>query len=147
MTDNRQDTQAPGSSKDRGIGGNVRQKAVEAYDSARDGVGQVGTRASDAIDEAPLIALAGGIAAGALLAALLPRTRAETELLRPVGNRLTDTAKAAANAAKDAGSQRLRELGLTQEAGKEMLRSILNGAGDAAKASAQAAAGTVKKRD
>ena len=147
MSDNRQDTQAPGSSKDRGIGGNVRQKAVEAYDSARDGVGQVGTRASDAIDEAPLIALAGGIAAGALLAALLPRTRAETELLRPVGNRLTDTAKAAANAAKDAGSQRLRELGLTQEAGKDTLRSILTGAGDAAKASAQAAVGTVKKRD
>jgi hypothetical protein len=145
MTDNRQDTQ--GSSQDGGVAANVRQKAVEAYDSARDGVGQVGTRATDAIDDAPLIALAGGIAAGALLAALLPRTRAETDLLRPVGNRLSETARAAANAARDAGGQRLRELGLTPEAGKDTLKSILSGAGDAAKASAQAAVGTVKNRD
>jgi hypothetical protein len=148
MTDNRQGTQTQGSAgENRGIADNVRQKAVEAYDSARDGVGQAGTRASDAIDEAPLLALAGGIAAGALLAALLPRTRAETDLLRPVGNRLTDSAKAAANAAKDAGTQRLQELGLTREAGMDTLKSIVTGAGDAAKASAQAAVGTVKNRD
>jgi hypothetical protein len=148
MTDNRQDTQAQGSnSADNGIAGNVRQKAVEAYDSARGSVGQVGTKATDAIDEAPLIALAGGIAAGALLAALLPRTRAESDLLRPVGNRLTDTAKAAANAARDAGTQKLQELGLTREAGLDTLKSIVTGAGDAAKASAQAAVSTVKSRD
>jgi hypothetical protein len=146
MTDNREDTQRS-SGQDRGVAANVRQKAVEAYDSARDGVGQVGTRASDAIDEAPLLALAGGIAAGALLAALLPRTRTETDLLRPVGSRVSETAKAAASAAKDAGTQRLRELGLTPEAGKDTLKSIITGAGDAAKASAQAAVSTVKKRD
>ena len=45
-----------------------RQRAIEAYGSARG-------RASDTLNEAPLIALAGGIAAGALIAALLPRTR------------------------------------------------------------------------
>ena len=151
MTDNRQDTRAQGSSnqdgggQDRGgIADSVRQKAVEAYDNARDGVGQAGAKATDAIDEAPLIALAGGIAAGALLAALLPRTRAESELLRPVGNRLSDTARAAASAAKDAGSQKLQELGLTREAGMDTLKSIVTGASDAAKASAQAAMGTVK---
>lgn len=148
MTDNRQDRQTQGSNDaDSGIAGNVRQKAVEAYDSARDSVGQVGTKATDAIDEAPLIALAGGIAAGALLAALLPRTRAESDLLRPVGNRLTDTAKAAANAARDAGTQKLQELGLTREAGMDTLKSIVTGASDAAKASAQAAVSTVKSRD
>ena len=32
-------------------------------------------RATDTLGQAPLIALAGGIAAGALIAALLPRTR------------------------------------------------------------------------
>jgi hypothetical protein len=148
MTDNRQGTEAQGSSgEDRGVAANLRQKAVEAYDSARDGVGQAGTRITDALDEAPLIALAGGIAAGALLAALLPRTRAETDLLRPVGDRLTGTAKAAANAAKDAVTQRLLELGLTREAGMDTLKSIITGAGDAAKASAQAAVSTVKSRD
>jgi len=48
-----------------------RQRAIEAYDSTRE-------RVSDTLSEAPLLALAGGIAAGALIAALLPRTKAET---------------------------------------------------------------------
>lgn len=148
MTDNRQDTQPEGSSSNTsGIADGVRQKAVEAYDSARDSVGQVGTRATDAIDDAPLIALAGGIAAGALLAALLPRTRTESELLRPLGDRISGTAKKAASAAKDAGTEKLQELGLTRQAGMDTLKSIITGAGDAAKASAQAAVGTVKNDD
>jgi hypothetical protein len=96
------------------------------------------------LEEAPLIAIAGGLAAGALIAALLPRTQAETKALRPVGKRLTDTAKAAAATAKDTGTQRLAELGLTPERGKETLRSILDGVTDAAKTSAQAALSTAR---
>ena len=67
--------------------------------------------------------------------------------MRPLGDRLSGTAKAAANAAKDAGTQKLQELGLTREAGMDTLKSIVTGAGDAAKASAQAAMSTVKSRD
>lgn len=149
MTDNRQDTQAQGSDSGQadGLVDNARRKAVQAYDSARDGVGQAGAKATDAIDDAPLIALAGGIAAGALLAALLPRTRTESELLRPLGDRISGTAKKAAGAAKDAGTEKLQELGLTKQAGMDTLKSIITGAGDAAKASAQAAVGTVKTSD
>ena len=42
MTDNRQDMQTQGSSGDvgGGLAQDVRRKAVEAYDSARDGAGQ-----------------------------------------------------------------------------------------------------------
>ena len=110
----------------------VRQRAIEAYDGA-------GRQANDAIDDAPLIALAGGLALGAILAAILPRSQTETRLLRPVGDKLTDSAKAAAEAAKEAGTSRLAELGLTREKGAETLRSIFEGASDAAKVSAQAA--------
>ena len=117
---------------------NVRQRAIEAYDEAREGVAEAGRKANDAIDESPLIALAGGIALGAILAALLPRTESETRMLRPVGDKLAGTAKAAAAAAKDAGTSRLAELGLTREKGAETLRSIFETAGDAAKTSAQA---------
>jgi len=92
-----------------------------------------------ALLEAPLIAIAAGLAAGAVLAALLPRTKVETRLLRPTADRLTDTARAAATAAKEAGTSRLAELGLTREKGAETLRSIFEGATDAAKTSAQAA--------
>ena len=130
--------------------GNVRQRAIEAYDTARGRVSsagrRVGDRAGTALDEAPLIALAGGLAAGALIAALLPRTRTEEDALRPVGRRLKDTAKAAAAAARDAGSSRLEELGLTKEAGVDTLRSILKGAGDAARTSAQAALSTARQK-
>jgi hypothetical protein len=104
-------------------------------------------RATESIDEAPLIALAGGLAAGALLAALLPRTETERRALRPIGDKLTGTAKAAASAAKDAGTSRLAELGLTPEKGRETLRSIFEGAGDAAKTSAQAALSAARTRE
>ena len=58
-----------------------RQRAIEAYENA-------GRRAADGLSEAPFIALAGGIAAGALIAALLPRTQAETRAVRPTARRL-----------------------------------------------------------
>jgi hypothetical protein len=123
----------------------VRRKAIEAYDNARQGVSDAGRRASDAIDDAPLIALAGGFAAGALIAALLPRTQAEQRMLGPVGEKLGTRARAAAEAAKEAGRNRLEELGLTPDAGTEKLKSLLEGAGEAARASAQAAVSAVRE--
>jgi hypothetical protein len=110
----------------------ARQRAIEAYDSARD-------RVSDTLSEAPLIALAGGIAAGALIAALLPRTRSETRLVRPTARRVKDSARAAYTAAKDTGTERLNELGLSREKGEETIRSLLQGVTDAARASGEAA--------
>ena len=130
-----------------GRGGDIRTKAFGAYDGARDSVAGAGRRATESIDEAPLIALAAGVAAGAVLAALLPRTESEKRALRPVGDKLTETAKAAAAAAKDAGTSRLAELGLTPEKGRETLRSLFEGAGDAAKTSAQAALSAARTRE
>lgn len=129
-----------------GFAGSARRKAIDAYDGARQSVSGAGRKVGDGIDEAPLIALAGGLAAGALLAALLPRTESEARMLRPVGRRVKDTARAAAQAAKDAGTSRLDELGLTPDKGKEALRSILEGATDAAKTSAQAAMSTARQQ-
>ena len=125
----------------------IRSRAIEAYDDAREGVAGAGKRASEGIDEAPLIALAAGLAAGALLAALLPRTKSETRLLRPTADKLTGTARAAVEAAREAGTSRLAELGLTREKGAETLRSIFEGAGDAAKISANAALSAARSRE
>ena len=119
--------------------GSARQRAIEAYESARDNVSGAGRRAADSLGEAPLIALAGGLAAGALIAALLPRTRSESRLVRPTARRVKDTARAAYNAAKETGGQRLDELGLSRDKGEETIRSLLEGIADAAKASGQAA--------
>jgi hypothetical protein len=141
MTDARDYEQASGETR----GSGARRRAIDAYDGARDRVAGAGRRATEALEEAPLIALAGGLAAGALIAALLPRTRTEAKLLRPVTERVGENAKAAAEAAKDAGKTRLDELGLTPDKASETLRSLLQGAGDAARASAQAAFGAIRR--
>ena len=130
MSDNRSETRDPGK----------RERAIQAYDDARE-------RAGDAFDQAPLIAVAGGIAAGALIAALLPRTRTEEKLLRPVADRARETARAAARAAKDAGQTRMEELGLTKDKGRDTVRQIIDSARDAAKASADAALSTARGSD
>ncbi len=109
-----------------------RERAIDAYDSAR-------RKATGGVEDAPLLALAGGLAAGAVLAALLPASRKERELLGPVADRIKDKASDAVSAAKEAGQARLDELGLTRDKGSETLRTIFEGAGDAAKASAEAA--------
>ena len=118
----------------------ARQRAIEAYEGARD-------RASDTFSQAPLIALAGGIAAGALIAALLPLTETETRAIRPTARRVKKSARDALNAARDTGQQRLDELGLNREKGEATIRSLLDGLTDAAKASASAAAKSVRNSD
>lgn len=136
MTDRNVTTQRADETQTAG----ARQRAIEAYEDARD-------RAVDTLSEAPLIALAGGIAAGALIAALLPRTEAESRAIRPAARRVKSTAKAAFDAAKDTGSQRLDELGLNREKGEATIRSLLDGLTDAAKASAKAAAEAARNAD
>ena len=88
--------------------------------------------------------LAGGIAVGAVLAALLPTSRRERALLNPLTDSIKDRAAAAVNAAKDAGQARLDELGLTRDAGGETIRKIVDGATDALKTSAKAATNKVR---
>jgi len=114
-----------------------RQSAIESY-GARE-------RVTDTLGEAPLIAVAGGLAAGALIAALLPRTEAETRAIKPTAKRVKQTARAAYQAAKDTGTQRLDELGLNREKGEETIRSLLQGITDAAKASGQSALDAARK--
>jgi hypothetical protein len=130
-----------------GFGESARRRAIDAYDNARGGVAGAGRKAADSLGEAPLIALAGGLAAGALIAALLPRTAAETKALRPTVKRVRKTARAAVDAARETGSSRLNELGLTRDKGEQTIRSIFEGASDAVRASAKAAADVVRKQD
>lgn len=126
------ETRGTDESENTGIAASARQRAIEAYDSARE-------RTADTLGEAPLLALAGGLAAGALIAALLPRTDAETRALRPTARRVKDTARAALDAAKDTGTERLDDLGLSPDKAQATIRNLLDGLTDAAKASANAA--------
>jgi ElaB/YqjD/DUF883 family membrane-anchored ribosome-binding protein len=145
MTDMDRDT---GSGHQQDNSDNLRQRAVEAYDQARDRAAgaydsardralSAGRRATDTLKEAPLVALGAGIAAGALIAALLPSTRRERELLKPYGAKVTGAARDAAEAARKVGSEKLQELGLMPDA-------LLEKAEETVKTSAQAAVGTFR---
>ena len=77
-----------------------RSKAVETLDS---GAKRARRRAEDAkqrtargVDANPLAAVAGGLAIGALLASLLPRTAREDKYIGPVSRTVKSTAKGAA---------------------------------------------------
>ena len=123
----------------------ARERAIQSYDSSRDEDG--GGSLFETLSEAPLIALAGGIAAGALIAALLPRTDRETNLVRPTAKRVKETARAAYDAAKETGSSRLEEAGISREKGKSTVQSLFDGVVDAARASAGAAYDAARARD
>ncbi len=125
----------------------ARERAIEAYEAARDNLSDGGRKVRDMLGDAPLIALAGGIAAGALIAALLPRTDRETEFVRPTAKRVKDTAKAAYDAARETGSSKLQQVGISRDKGKATLQSLIEGVADAARASAGAAYDAARAKD
>jgi ElaB/YqjD/DUF883 family membrane-anchored ribosome-binding protein len=148
-------TDTPSSGADDGTGGRlggVRQSAADAYQAARErtsaayagvrrGAASAGQRTADGIDANPMAAVAGGLALGAILAALLPKTRREEELFGDVGRRLNDTARDAARAARDASRQQIEELGLSKDGVRRKLDEFTDRAVGAVRGSAGAAAG------
>lgn len=97
---------------------------------------------AEAIETNPLSVLVGGLALGALVGAVIPRTARERELLAPLGRRLAAAGTAALAAAREAGQAELESLGLTRDAARDQAKTVLQGAlkaaGTAGKAAAQA---------
>ncbi|HYJ81908.1 MAG TPA: hypothetical protein VEW26_03570 [Allosphingosinicella sp.] len=118
----------------------ARERTSAAYATARERAGSAyetaGRRTSEGIDSNPVAAVVGGLAIGALVAALLPRTSREDELLGSVGRKITDSAREAANAAKEAGRGQLDELGLSRDGLKSKLDEFTERAVGAVKSSA-----------
>jgi ElaB/YqjD/DUF883 family membrane-anchored ribosome-binding protein len=83
----------------------VRQQATAAYEAG-----------AHAVDSAPLTALAGAIALGAVAAALLPSSTREIQTLGPLGDRVRGALDDAYTAAKTAGAEQLTARGLTAAA-------------------------------
>jgi ElaB/YqjD/DUF883 family membrane-anchored ribosome-binding protein len=125
--------------------GSARDRASSAIVNTRDSAARVGRRTADEIEANPVAAVAGGLAIGALLAVLLPRTRRENEMLGAVGGRITDAAREAAAAARDAGQDKLDELGLTREGARQKLSELASSASEAIRSSASAAAERARK--
>ena len=114
-------TQGGKSTGARGAAGAVSSRAADAYSAARERTSaalssaketanRAGQRTSQRVETNPVSAIVGGLALGGILAWVLPKTQRETEALSGVGQKLTDTAKQAAQTAMDAGRQQVNEI-------------------------------------
>lgn len=117
---------------------NARDTANGALKETKDAA----RRAGAAIEANPMAVVVGGIAMGLAAGTLLPKTKRETELLGPVGRRLTDVASGAASAAKDAAKVELAAIPLSKDAARDQVSKVIDqfakaisGAGEAALAS------------
>lgn len=88
----------------------ARERTASAYEAARSRAGDVTRKATDQLTLYPIGAVIGGFVAGALVAALLPRTETEAKALGKTGRKLTGAAKEAAQRGLDAGREQLDEL-------------------------------------
>lgn len=136
----------------------AKDKTVHAYESSRDAVKhgaettrikarELGGKTGEQIDRNPLAVLFGGLAIGAVIGALLPKTARESKLLGKTGRDINARAKSAYQAAKEAGSQQVDELGLSGDAVKSQFKSLVGKAGGAAKNAGKAAAQGAKNPD
>lgn len=128
----------------------LRERATHAYESAvaraGDTVEHSRDTAGSAIENNPLGVLAGGLALGALVGALVPRSEREKTILAPVGKRVNAAAAAAVVAAKEAGRNELHERGLSKEAAREQVKSLFQGVTKAAAQAGTAAAQAGKEQ-
>ncbi len=127
----------------------ARERTAAAYATARERAGSAyetaGRKTSQGIDSNPVAAVVGGLAIGAIVAALLPRTSREDEMLGPVGRKITDSAREAARAAKEAGRGQLDELGLSRDGLQGKLNEFTDRAVGAVKSSAGAGAAAARR--
>lgn len=82
-----------------------RDKASEAYGEARDKTQRVATRANEIVQEHPIVAVAGAVAVGAVVAWMFPKSRAAMKALPGLavtaGSRFMEAAVAARAAAAE----------------------------------------------
>ena len=117
----------------------ARAKASEAYEKGKG-------KTSDGIDKNPLAIVLGGIAIGAIVGALLPRTERETKVLGKAGKKLNKKARKMAEAAKAAGKDQVESLDLNGEALRLQFRDLVSKAALAVKAASQAATDAAKEK-
>ncbi|MDJ0278080.1 DUF883 family protein [Sphingomonas sp. 2R-10] len=113
--------------------------AHDAAKRASDAAHDAARAASDTIETSPLAVLAGGLALGAVLGALLPRTAQETKALAPLGKKLSAAATAAAATARDVGKEQLTAALPSKDGAKEQLRTVFSNVVQAATDSGKSA--------
>jgi ElaB/YqjD/DUF883 family membrane-anchored ribosome-binding protein len=104
----------------------ARQRTASAYEAARGRAAEVTRSATDQIAVYPVGAVIGGLAVGALLGFLLPRTEREVELLGSTGRKLTGAARDAAQRGLEAGKEQIEQIRsrATQKVGEAVVEAV-----------------------
>lgn len=134
----------------------ARTKAEKALDVSRtklrDGAAATRVRAKAAQEKArnglsgnPLTAVVGGLALGAIIAALLPKTQRERRLVGPVSRSVKSSAKTAAKVAGNVAKAELIALGVSGDAARKQVRELAGKISKAASSASEAAVKTVRK--
>lgn len=121
-------------------------KLHETTETARAGLATAKAKVGEGVDGYPVAALLGGLAVGAALGALLPRTRKEADLLGPIGNTVNERARSAINAARDAGQGKLDELGLSTDAAGKQVGKLIGSVAEVAEVAGTAAVDAIRTR-
>lgn len=124
----------------------ARERAAEAAEAARQGARRAAKKSSEGLESNPFAALAGGLAVGAILGALIPRTMREDKLLGKTGKTLRSTANKAAQAARDAGKEQLDALGVNADTARAQVQDLVRKVGRAAGTAAEAATEAVRRK-
>jgi hypothetical protein len=124
----------------------AKERASEAVAISKETASMAAKVTADRLEGNPIAAVIGGLALGAIAAALLPRTQREDDLVGGVGTKVRETATNAAKAARDAGKAQLDALGVTPEAAKDQFRDIAKKIGQAASSASSAAGDTLRNR-
>ncbi|MFN5645128.1 MAG: hypothetical protein ACK450_11100 [Sphingomonadales bacterium] len=120
--------------------------AARSAEKSRQLAKKAGKASSEGVDKNPLAIVAGGLALGAIVGMLLPKTEREAKVLGKAGKKINETAKRAVDAAKDAGKEKVSEVGLDGDAMRAQFRDLVGKATEAVKAAGKAAAEEARKR-
>lgn len=124
-------------------------KARGAYASAQKGAKTAKEKTAQQVQDNPLAFLVGGVALGALIGSMLPRTEREAKTLGATGKKISKAASDAAKAARNAGQEKLEALGINAEAAKEQVgklaSSVVTAIEEAGSAAGKAVGRTGKK--
>lgn len=134
----------------------ARRKANEALSKSKDAASRsvesskqlaskAAAKSGDTIDKNPLAMVVGGIALGAIIGALLPKSDREEKIFGGAGKKINTKARGVANAAKQAGKDKIDTLGINKESAREQFRDLVSKATEAVKAAGQAASDAARK--
>nr|WP_053000201.1 hypothetical protein [Sphingomonas sp. Y57] len=137
--------------KAEAAGADIKRRAARAGDYAGakiktsgEAARTAGRKAAEGVESFPVAALLGGLAVGAAIGALLPRTRQEGELLGSIGEAINDRAMDAVNAARDAGQAKLDELGISTDAAGKQVGKLIDSLALVAESAGSAAVDAVR---